>query len=256
MALYQTRVEPKPSAPSIDAVEHALRRLYIAPSDEPGRALRDEDRKKVREVTAVLEEVARIGRRRVVVEAASGHAYAGLLAAQLCPGIEALTLIEREPDRVAHARAAAERLGLIADVKEGDVDDAALWPEEPDLVIGLHACGPASDAIVEMAIAKEARWLLLVPCCYAKTVAFSASAEARAEAIGIPRQAPIRRAFIEALIDAERTLRLEAAGYEVTVRELVPRSVSGHNLLWRCRKSGEAGRMAAARAQLGRLSEQ
>lgn len=239
---------------TLPRVEEALRRLYIAPNAEPGRELRDEDRKKAREVTALLAEIERIGRRNVVVEAAAGHAYAGLLAAHLCGGIDALTVIEREPDRVERVNEAAARLALPdVQVHAGEVGTASLWPEAPDVVIGLHACGGASDDVIAMAIAKAARWLLLVPCCYANVVAFSSIAIARAEALGVPRQAPVRRAFVQSLIDGERTLRLEAAGYEVTVSELVARSVSGHNLLWRCRRSNEPGRMAAAQEQLALL---
>jgi hypothetical protein len=231
-------------------VERTLHQLYIGAD----AGLRDEDKKKAREVTALLEEVQRIGRRRLVVEAASGHAYAGILAAALCGGIEELTVIERDGKRVERAQRAAGRLGIPIDARQGDVDARALWPDRPDLVIALHACGAASDAIIDVAIEKAARWLLLVPCCYARSLAFAPGAEAHADAIGMPRQAPLRRAFVQSLVDAERTLRLEARGYEVTVVELVPRSVSGHNLLWRCRRSDEPVRMAAATAQLERLT--
>ena len=55
------------------------------------------------------------------------------------------------------------------------------------------------------------------------------------------------------LIDAERTLRLEAAGYEVNVVAFVSKAVSGHNLLWRCRYIGEPNHMRASAARLSRL---
>ena len=47
--------------------------------------------------------------------------------------------------------------------------------------------------------------------------AFSPSAEAQADALGVPRHAEVRRRVVMSLIDAERTLRLEAAGWETTV---------------------------------------
>ena len=78
-------------------------------------------------------------------------------------------------------------------------------------------------------------------------------AEARAERLGVPKQAQVRRAFVESLIDAERTLRLEAAGYEVNVVAFVSKAVSGHNLLWRCRYIGEPNHMRASAARLSRL---
>ena len=233
----------------LEVVERALRARYI-----PGEGgLRDEDRKKAREIRALLGEIARIGRHRVVVEAAAGHAYAGLLAAELVGGIEELILVERDAGRAMRAQAASAGIPAKVTVHTGDAGDAALWPARPDVAIGLHACGAASDAILDAAVAARARWILLVPCCYARTVAFSATAELRAEALGIPEQAEVRRAFVTSLIDAERTLRLEAAGYEVTVAAFVPKSVSGHNLLWRCRWMGEGRRMKAAEARLARL---
>jgi hypothetical protein len=55
------------------------------------------------------------------------------------------------------------------------------------------------------------------------------------------------------MIDAERTLRLEAAGWETTVVALVPPSVTPHNLMWRARRLKEPGRMREAEAKLRTL---
>jgi hypothetical protein len=55
------------------------------------------------------------------------------------------------------------------------------------------------------------------------------------------------------MVSAARTLRLEAAGYQTEVVELVPPTVTPHNLLWRARRVGEPVRMAEARAALARL---
>ncbi len=164
-------------------------------------------------------------------------------------------VIERDPSRLAACRAAAALLrpGVHVDLRAGDVADPAIWPAAPHAVVALHACGPASDAVITSAAAARARWIHLVPCCYGAGVPFAAAAEARADAIGVPRQAEVRRAFVAALIDAERTLRLEAAGYEVTVVPFVPKSVTPHNLLWRARRAGEPARMREAMGLLERL---
>jgi hypothetical protein len=121
-----------------------------------------------------------------------------------------------------------------------------MWPDAPDVAVGLHACGAASDAIIDSATAKGAKWILLVPCCYASGVKF---AEARADALGIPRQSEVRRRFVMALVDAERTLRLEAAGWETTVVPFVPPTVTPHNLLFRARRVREPSRMREAAAR-------
>lgn len=234
------------------AVEAALHRLFIAAE---GTSLRREDLKKARETAALLEHLGRVGRPdRLVVDAAAGKAYVGLLAAELC-GFTRVHVIERDARRAELCRQAAARLSRPAEVRivEGDVGDRAAWPEAPDVVVGLHACGAASDAILDAAIAVEARVLLLVPCCYAGTVPFSAVAEARADALGVPRHAEVRRRLVMSLIDAERTLRLEAAGWEATVGALVPPTVTPHNLMWRARRMREPVRMREAAAQLVRL---
>jgi hypothetical protein len=254
------------TAPAIDAaaVERALARMFIAAE---GTSLRREDRKKAVEVAALLGELGRAGRRGRLVDAAAGKAYVGLLAAEL-GGVEDLLVIERDPGRAAACRAAAAGLSTPArvEVRAGDVGDAALWPEAPHAVVALHACGPASDLILDAAVRARTRWLFLVPCCYGATLPFAAAAEAAAERgprrggggggaarAPPPPHAEVRRRLTAALVDAERTLRLEAAGYETTVVPFVPPTVSGHNLLWRARRVGEPARMREAAARLERL---
>ena len=119
--------------------------------------------------------------------------------------------------------------------------------------LSRSACGAASDAVLDAAVARASRWVLLVPCCYAEAVPFSAEARRIAEVMGAPAQAAVRRALVQSLIDAERTLRLEAAGYEVTVTPFVPPTVTPHNLLWTARRVGEPRAMAAAAARLATL---
>ncbi len=236
--------------------------LYIAAE---GAGLRDEDRRKAREVSALLEEVAREVRRRarhspmLLVDAAAGKSYVGLLAAKLIlepAGIQAsVVTIERDEARVGISRLAAGRLASAVPIecRAADVAEAGAWPDEPTIVTALHACGPAADTIIQRAVAVRARTLLLVPCCTSRAVGAAARAEARATELGIPRQAPVRRRFIQAMVDAERTWRLEAAGYETEVVEFVAATVTPHNLLWRSRLVGEPVRMAAAARALARL---
>ena len=227
-------------------VEATLQRLYLG---EHG--LRREDLKKARELAALLPEIERIGVRGLLVDAAAGHAYVGLLAAELL-GAEQVLLLERDPARVARSEDAAARLSRPADVKvrRGELNDRLIWPAEPHLVAALHACGSASDDVIDSAVAARAKWLLLVPCCYLRA---DAAVEAAADQLGIARQAEVRRRFAQSVADSRRTLRLEAAGYEVTVTPFVAPTVTPHNLLWRCRRVGEPRRMQAAAEQLARL---
>ena len=242
-------------------VERWLDSLYVAAD---GASLRAEDRRKARQVAAMLDEVARaaarVSRRTplVIVDAAAGKSYLGLLAAKLVlePAGRAARVItiERDEARVAASLRALVRLQTLVEVTclAADVADPAAWPDRPSIVVALHACGPAADIIIDRAIASGARSLLLVPCCTSRAVAATARAEEEAARLGIPPHAPVKRRFIQAMVDAERTLRLESVGYQTEVVEFVGATVTPHNLLWRSRLVKEPMRMAAAGRRLAR----
>lgn len=212
-----------------------------------------EDRRKAIEVAAMLAEIGLAARRfsrhrpLTLVDAAAGKSYVGLLAAKLLfePSNRPVSVVtlERDTARVAASREALQRLQTTIPVecRAGDVGDADAWPARPSIVVALHACGPAADAIIERCAASEASALLLVPCCTSRAVEATASAERTACDLQIPRQAPVRRRFIQALVDADRTRRLEAHGYSTEVVEFVGATVTPHNLLWRAHRIERAG---------------
>lgn len=242
---------------TVDETGAWLDQLYIG---VPGAGLRDEDRKKAFELAGLAKELesafAQLPNRHelLIIDAAAGKGYAGLLAATLAArsGRAAhIVFIERDARRSAATHTAALRLaptGVRASFHTGNVDDAALWPDRPSLVVALHACGRAADTILERAIQVHAARLVVVPCC---TPAVEHPAT---EALGIPRHASVRRAFLEALVASERTLRLEAAGYRTEVVPFVPPTVTPYNLAWRGRRVGEPGRMRGAAERLTRLA--
>lgn len=245
-------------------VETALHRLYIRAG---GTALRVEEHKKVSELLGFLAEVQRAvqatrkDRTFTLVDAAAGKAYVGMLAAELFlaerRGSSQVILIERDAHRAAICREAVA-LSHAGDhvhftVRQSPVEVANVWPREPELVVALHACGSAADAILDQAIAAKARHLLVVPCCTSEQVAAMPAAIHAAEDLGMPRHAEVRRRFLQSFVDAERTLRLEAAGYETTVVPFVSPTTTPHNLLWRARRVKEAVRMREATARLIRL---
>jgi hypothetical protein len=229
----------------IQQVEMWLDRLYIAAE---GATLRQEDRRKAIEVAAILDEIERAVRRAsgqkplLLVDAAAGKSYVGLLAAQLVfepLGLNARVIVlERDERLIDLTRSALGRLEtkIAIECRVGDVSDPVLWPDHPDIVVALHACGPASDETIRRAIACKANLLLLVPCCTSDSMPAVARAKEEAVRLRIPRQAPVRRRFIQALVDADRTRRLEAAGYRTEVVEFVGATVTPHNLLWRAKR--------------------
>ncbi len=246
----------------ISTIEQWLDRIYIAAE---GAGLRREDRRKAREVAAMLEEIDRalvkFSRRSslILLDAAAGKSYVGLLAAKLLldpSGRPAAVLtLEREAERVHASLQAVRRLQSSTPIecRRADIATRADWPEDISIVTALHACGPAADAVIDNTIAARARQLLLVPCCTSDAMPVSGLAREKADRYGIPRHAPIRRRFIQAMVDAERTWRLEAAGYQTEIVEFVPPTVTPHNLLWRARLVGEERRMKSAKIALERL---
>jgi hypothetical protein len=194
-----------------------------------------------------------------LVDAAAGKSYVGLLAAKLIldpSGRNATVLaLEREPLRINAGMVALTRLhvSIPVEFRVADVAHRNAWPEQISLLTALHACGPAADAIIDRAIDLRARQLLLVPCCTSSAMPMTATALAIADEINIPRHAPVRRRFIQSIVDSERTLRLEAAGFETEVVEFVPPTITPHNLLWRACYVGEPRRMQAAQQALKKL---
>jgi hypothetical protein len=240
-------------------VEQWLDRLYVAAD---GAGLREEDKRKAREVAAMLDEieraVARFSQRTplILVDAAAGKSYVGLLSARLVlqpMGRQARVItIERDAARVKASLSVLDRLcaDIPIECRQADVAADSAWPEQASIVTALHACGPAADVIIDRAIAIQARLVLLVPCCTSNVMESSARAAKRADEIGIPRQAPVRRKFIQAMVDSERTWRLEAAGYETEVVEFVSPTVTPYNLLWRARLVREPRRSKSAQRVL------
>ena len=87
----------------------------------------------------------------------------------------------------------------------------------PDLVVSLHACDTATDVVLDAAAELGARVILSTPCCHRYLDRKIVSPELAF----VTRHPKLRGKLSEALTDALRCLRLEAAGYEVTAAELV-----------------------------------
>jgi hypothetical protein len=237
---------------NLDEIERAIWRGWIGVD---GAVLREEDRKKARELVGWLEEIERAieriskNKKLHIVDAAAGKAYTAALVQLLAPDrIANVRAIEREPDRVQRITEAAKRLNVSIDAIAGDVGDRSLWPDEPDLVVALHACGDASDRVIDRAAAVKARFVLIAPCCVAADLPSARRAADRAEKMGLPRAAEIRRPFIESLVMAERTLELEARGYHTEVVAFAPKTA--HGVVLRAMRVGEPGRMRRSKAQL------
>ena len=98
-------------------------------------------------------------------------------------------------------------------------------PDKVDIVTALHACNTATDDAIQFGLAKHASYMVLVPCCQAEVAEHLRLK--KNESFGktplseIWRHPIHTREFGSHLTNILRCLQLEAAGYSVTVTELV-----------------------------------
>jgi hypothetical protein len=242
---------------SVATIEACLDRLYIAAE---GASLRDEERKKARELAPLMDELVRALPLRApftLVDACAGKAPVGLVAAAtvLASREGRIIVIEGHAGR---ARAAAEAARKVAtarlkiDVIHARIEDAVPGAR-PDCVVALHACGAATDQLIALAPAWQTRRLLLVPCCVANELPAVARARAVAERMGVDHYGELRRRLVEAHVMAERTLALEGMGYQTKLVALCSPTVTPHNLILRAQFRVLGRRAEKARAKLAEL---
>lgn len=135
--------------------------------------------------------------------------------------------IETRAELVERARELADRLGFagmhFVNLSVADAIAARELPARVDLVTALHACDTATDDAISFALARQAKFLALVPCCQAELAATlrKHKATALAAALGEVWRHPLHtREFGSHLTNVLRCLRLQAHGYEVRVTEL------------------------------------
>lgn len=244
----------KPSQPpvSLEAIEKFLHDTAIGGA---GLRLRDEDRKKARELEGLLPEIARAITRpsAVMVDAACGSGWVGLATLALLDDTGLMVVgIEhdaRKAERAAALRGAGDRFRVIT----GDVADASVWPASADLVVALHACGAASDDVIARGAEANAKVLLVVPCCVASTLPLSKIAATKADQMSLPRSGPVRRRFVESFVLGARLLTMESLGYTTEAVAFVGETVTPYNALLRGRRGRDTTRIENAKKSLARL---
>ena len=137
--------------------------------------------------------------------------------------------IETRAELVEKSRALATRLGFarmsFLNLKVAESTLSAELPERIDIVTALHACDTATDDAIAFGLTKQARHMVLVPCCQAEV----AGVLKRSRALALVKtplaelwRHPLHaREFGSQITNVLRCLRLEASGYQVTVTELV-----------------------------------
>jgi hypothetical protein len=165
--------------------------------------------------------------------------------------------IETRAELVEASRALAQRLDfkrmvfLNTSVAESSQSDQ--MPEQIDVVTALHACDTATDDAIAFGLLKNARAMVLVPCCQAEVAAKLRQNKAlnlsRTPLAELWRHPLHTREIGSQLTNVLRCLYLESKGYTVTVTELVGWEHSMKNELILARYTGRPKAGAADRLQ-------
>lgn len=142
-----------------------------------------------------------------------GHVY----------GIETRAgLVEKSRElaaRLGFARMSFLNLSVEKSIESTDI------PRPVDVVTALHACDTATDDAIRFALERNARFIVLAPCCQAEVAAslrrFKAESLSRTPLAEIWRHPIHTREFGSQLTNVLRCLLLESHGYHLTVTELV-----------------------------------
>lgn len=212
-----------------------LKELHILTRD--GKMNQD-SRRKLKQVNhlfqfiePLLEELRADHEDICLVDHGAGKSYLGFILYDLfCKDrapLARLHGIETRTELVASSRALASRLGFAGmsfhhlSVAESMASDRL--PARVDLVTALHACDTATDDAIRFALAKQASFVVLVPCCQAEVAATLRRHKGRALANPLAElwRHPIHtREFGSHVTNVLRCLQLEAHGYQVGVTEL------------------------------------
>lgn len=168
-----------------------------------------------------------------LVDHGAGKSYLGFILYDLFvkaqQGESHIYGIETREELVSKSTGLAARLGfkgmsfLPLSVAESTTSSAL--PPEIDIVTALHACNTATDDAIDFALKKNAKHMVLVPCCQAEVASVLRKNKGkdlgRSALTEIWRHPIHTREFGSQITNVLRCLQLEAHGYQVTVTELV-----------------------------------
>ena len=163
--------------------------------------------------------------------------------------------IETRSELVAASTALAHRLGFermqFLNLSVAESAHSQALPTQIDVITALHACDTATDDAIAFGLQKQAKYMVLVPCCQAelarvlnKNKALNLQRTPLAELWRHPLHA---REMGSQLTNVLRCLYLEANGYQVTVTELVGWEHSMKNELILAKFTGQRKQSSADR---------
>jgi len=242
-----SRSATKTATPSSDLAEirpgqsiELLKALHILTRD--GRMNQD-SRRKLKQVyhlyqfiEPLLAQVTQDHGSAQVADIGAGKSYLGFILYDLFfksrDDVSHIFGIEARSDLVRKSVALAQQLQFtrmsFLDAPGADALAEARLPATLDLVTALHACDTATDDAIRFALHKQARYIVLAPCCQAEVATVlrkhkgAALADPRTGALTEAWRHPLHtREFGSHITNVLRCLQLEAHGYQVNVTELV-----------------------------------
>jgi hypothetical protein len=166
-------------------------------------------------------------------------------------GVEARAELVEKSQALA-ARLGFERMRFLATTVQQALNHPDL-PPSFDVVTALHACDTATDDAIAFGLAKQARHMVLVPCCQAEVAGVmkrnKALSLARTPLAELWRHPLHTREFGSQITNVLRCLQLEAHGYSVTVTELVGWEHSMKNELILASRNGSVREAQQTRAR-------
>ncbi len=213
-----------------------LKELHILTRD--GK-LNQDSRRKLKQVyhlyhfiEPLLEEVLSRQDSLTLVDHGAGKSYLGFILYDLFLKSRPaghIYGIETRHELVDKSRQLAQRLGFermsFLDLTVEESIESAELPASVDVVTALHACNTATDDAIRFALAKQARHIVLVPCCQAEVASVlrqnKNASLAKTPLSEIWRHPIHTREFGSQVTNVLRCLLLESHGYHLTVTELV-----------------------------------
>jgi Methyltransferase domain len=211
-------------------------------------------------IEPLLEEVRREKGAVSLVDHGAGKSYLGFILYDLffkaLPREDGSHIygIETRAELVERSTELAARLGFegmsFLNLSVAESIESPHLPSTVDVVTALHACDTATDDAIRFALAKEARHIVLVPCCQAEVA--GVLRRNKGKSLGnalteIWRHPLHTREFGSQVTNVLRCLQLEAHGYQVSVTELVGWEHSMKNELIVAQDKALSGRRAAER---------
>jgi SAM-dependent methyltransferase len=178
-----------------------------------------------------------------IIDCGCGSAYLTFAAyhyqTHVCRRSVRVLGIDRNAELIEKCRGLRDSLGWPeADLDFQVADIGEFTPEEPpEMVLSLHACDTATDAVIAKGILWRSRVILAVPCCQHELHHQLQSPIFRP----ILRHGILKERLADILTDTFRALLLRIMGYQTKVIEFITPDATAKNLLIKAEKTGKPG---------------